>query len=191
MKTPSRRSSTPTSHGHQADRLCSARSLRPSRSPRALSTASDRFGHPSCGRHGVLVFPEAQHGPSIRFERVSRRSIPMTIGREFLRPVTPIRGGQRPMDRTAVPEASVHEHGDSARWEHDVGSYWPPVRRPDRVIDPETKPCTVKRGSQRALRTAVPAAIGAHDLPTQLRNVGPRSIRCRGFTHPPLPTLGS
>lgn len=135
--------------------------------------ASDRSDNLLRGRQGVLVLPKAQHGPSVRFESARRRYVSTMVCLDFLPPVELVRRWLRAVDRTAVPEASVDEHGHPACRKRNIGSYWPAAGRSDRMIHAKTKTGAVKRRSQRALRSAVSTAIGSHDLPAHLGHVGP------------------
>lgn len=160
--------------------------------PAPMSTPLADYGNdPLSGFGWILVLPESQHRPSVPFERRRRRSISMAVCFYFVGPIAAIRRWLRPMDRTSMPEAAVHEDSHSALRKQDIGPDRPTAGDPDWEVHAKAKPCAVQGGPQCELGAAVAAPVGSHDLPTQRRHIGPRSPCLRGFAHPPTPTLSS
>ncbi len=70
-----------------------------------------------------LALPDGDHCPSCRFKRVSRPPVSPDVGRELLFPELTARGRRRRIPATgmAMPEAAMHEHGETSSGKHQVG----------------------------------------------------------------------
>lgn len=91
----------------------------------AGSAFLQRIGNLESARGSVsfyFMFPKSHHGPSGAFQVGSRLVVPRYIPRQFLIPEVLIGHWPRLVDRTRVPEASVHENSEPRSPEDDVGS---------------------------------------------------------------------
>lgn len=66
--------------------------------------------------------PKAQHGPAIRFQRRVVAPIARDVGIQFQLPPLAVGLRLRAVEGAAMPEAAVHEDGDAASGEQDVGA---------------------------------------------------------------------
>jgi hypothetical protein len=74
---------------------------------------------------GVLMFPHANDLPAERLEPPIRIGIPMPICFDLLAPPVGVGLRQSAVDRAAVPEATIHEHGNARRGKDDINATAP------------------------------------------------------------------
>lgn len=109
---------------------------------------------------GILVLPGANDDPASGGELAVGVPIAELIGDDLGHPETPIgtRGG--PVERAAVPEATIDEHCDPLAGECDVGAAT--ERRYHRSVDAEAETGTVKEPADGELRPGIAPALGFH-----------------------------
>jgi hypothetical protein len=119
--------------------------------------------HPLRGFFGVLMLPDT-YDPPARFDELPVRVVIATrIRFDLLSPPVGVCLGLAAVLWAAVPEAAVHEYGESSAREDDVCAaafvgQWS-------AIDPEAETALVESGSQGALGSSVSLADGLHAPP--------------------------
>lgn len=120
-----------------------------------------------CDLGGVLVFPEAQDQPTRGLKCLRSLAITLCGALELPCPELVIGPGTSAVDRTRVPKASVDEHGDLRRSEHEVGGAT--QRWLGSSVDPVPQPEAVRRGANCHLGARVTTPVGAHRTTGRLR----------------------
>lgn len=68
----------------------------------------------------VFMFPYSKHLPARLSESFVGIGVPLSVGCDLLEPPFRVGFGDAPVQRTAMPEATVQEHGDTRPEEHEV-----------------------------------------------------------------------
>jgi hypothetical protein len=133
----------------------------PARSPSlaAESRHADALRNSPSGLLSWLMFPDADHLPSC-FRKIDVISaVALDVALQLSPPELGVPGGQRPVVRTAMPEAAVDEDSDPQAGEDDVGA---DAGSRNAMVDPVAETPTVERATQSELGPRVSAAVGAH-----------------------------
>lgn len=107
-----------------------------------------------------LVLPHAVNVPTRFGENTVVSAVAFDVGLQLFSP--PARVGSRlsRVSRTAVPEATINEHGDPRAHEDDVSST--PYAGYRSVIDAVTQSASVELSAKRKLGPRVASTVGAH-----------------------------
>ena len=107
-----------------------------------------------------LALPYDQHSPAPGFRLRQRGRVPLDVALQLLPPeVCPRLRQLGPLAAgVLVPEASVDEHGDSARGEHQVG-----LAGQVAAVEPEAQPPGVQVSADRHFGLGVLATHTRHD----------------------------
>ena len=125
------------------------------------------------------VLPHPHDAPAGVLKRGVRLLIALDVPAELGSPVPLVAGGLPSVHRTHMPEAPVHEHGDLAPGEHDVGSD-PGARQIEPMVLPEAEAASVQCGTELDLGLRVDPAVGLHVAgPTWTERLGLARVRCR------------
>lgn len=125
-----------------------------------------------CPEHGldrhdglldVDVLPDPDDGPLVVGEGLIDSAVTLDVGRKLRFPVVGVRPGDLLVFRAAVPEAAVHEDGDTPPGEHDVG---PDAHRtdPQQVVLPVPVTAVVERRPEPNLGFRTGPSIRLPDL---------------------------
>jgi hypothetical protein len=139
----------------------------------------DQVLYPSCGRTGVLVFPDPYYSPAIPAQHLIDLSISFDVSPELRQPIRAIALWEDLVSRAAVPEASVQEHGHTRPREYHVGTN-PSLTRKDCKILAEPEATPVEAGTQAQLRFRV-------SPPVRLADPSGRCIFGDGVRHSDTP----
>lgn len=90
----------------------------------------------------VLMFPNSDHSPTQGAQVVRRFEVTMPIRLDLVQPESRIRLWRNEVVRTAMPEASIHEDGQSFGPEYDVDSS--PRHPGNWSLQPEAKTASVE-----------------------------------------------
>lgn len=141
---------------------------------------------------GILVLPDAYHGPALCTELLVGSSIATPVRRELLDPPGSIRLGSRAMTRARVPETAVDVDGDALAGEDDVDAL-PPVGQ-NGPIDMVAQAGPVERSTEGELGRSV-APAGRTHASSHARIGRARRVRATALyrvsarvRHPWLPT---
>jgi DNA (cytosine-5)-methyltransferase 1 len=122
------------------------------------------------GRVDWLVLPDPKYRPAGGGQQRVGLSVSTAIAGYLSSPILSVSAGGRVMNRTSVPEASIHEHRDSLTREEDVSGAPYSSNRPS--IDKVSKTSSVDRASDRHLGGGVSSLVAAH-AGTRSRRRGP------------------
>jgi hypothetical protein len=116
-----------------------------------------------CSLCDIHVLPDADHVPTVLHERSIHPTVALGVLGELRHPVVTVALGDLLMDRAAVPEAAVDEHGHLRSREDDVRSHTD-ASTPEQEILSEPKPAGMERRPHEELGLRVDAPIGLADL---------------------------
>src|SRR5262245_18610234 len=68
-----------------------------------------------------LVLPYPYDPPARALQLSTDELIPLKVAMKLCLPKEPIGGGNTPMDRNAMPEATVYKHGKAFGWKNEIG----------------------------------------------------------------------
>jgi len=122
--------------------------------------ASNRAGDATRRGPRILMLPDPYDPPTRRSQSSVRVSIPAAVLRELGSPERSIRLRAGRVQRTAVPEATIHEHRDARRPEDDVRLAT--HAGDDAAMDAEPQPETVKFRPEFELWSCIPPTSRTH-----------------------------
>lgn len=121
----------------------------------------DRMLHLDRSAIHAYMLPDPDDEPTVRAQRAVDIAVPLSVSSELRSPVTQVRFRCRPVQRTAMPEATIDKNSYSSPREHDVRAGSATVRLDPEVL-PEAQAVAVKPRPQPKLRPGVNAAYGTH-----------------------------
>jgi hypothetical protein len=120
------------------------------------------------------VLPDSYDAPAGFAQLLVRVSVADDVAGQFVGPPLSIRDGDRSVLRTLVPEATIHEHGNTRPSEHEISSTG--NSRKWCRVDQVSKSTTMEFSAQLQLLGRVP-------LPSPLHALGHGGCRSGRTTH--------